>query len=74
VVIEVDVERLLGGFQHQMAIRTTLEVTGNHGSDTWREAPLQVFANQTDSLSARHGGPQKRTPLNTEHEVLQLAE
>lgn len=72
--IEVNVEGLLGGLQHQMAIRATVKVPCNHSRYTWRETPFQVFTNQTDGLSARHGGPQiNLPPINSEHDALQFA-
>jgi hypothetical protein len=62
VSVEIDVKGLLGRFQHEVAIRTAVEVPGNDGSNTWGEAPLQVLTNQADGLSARHAGPQNTYP------------
>ena len=66
MAVEVYVERLLGGFQHQVTIRATVQMTRNHGGNARRKAPFQVFANQADCLPASHGCPQRNyAPVNT---------
>lgn len=54
VSIEVGVKCLPCGFEDQMAIGAKIEVAGNSGGNPGGEASFQVFAYQSDGLSARH--------------------
>jgi hypothetical protein len=54
VSIEIGLECLLRGLEHQVAILTVPNVTFNNLSHAWRKPALQVFANQADGLSAGH--------------------
>jgi hypothetical protein len=56
--VKVCVQGLLGSLEDQMAIGTTVNVAGNNGGDTRRETTFEVFTDQADGLSARHGSPQ----------------
>jgi hypothetical protein len=46
-----------------MAIGTAVNVAGNNSSDTGRETTFEVFTDQTDGLSARHGSPRILFPV-----------